>query len=138
MSKKLLMVLLVAVTAVVSLAVIVGCSSKPANLEEYFKAHESEWNDAVAQIVESGGDVLDVEMTVEENTINQIMTYKTTYPAAAVEQMKTAFAGQEEALLSSLSEQIKSIEKETGFDISWYFEYRNGDGSPIYSMTATG
>ena len=138
MSRKLLTIMLVTVAAVMALAVIASCSSgKPANLEEYFKAHESEWNSTVVNAIGTSSEIFDVDISVTENTINQIMTYKTTYPADAIATIQAAFAKQENILMSSLSTKIQEIEKMTGFDISWFFEYRNGDGTPIYSATAT-
>lgn len=131
---------LVAVAMFAALVLAVGCgSSSSKTLESYFKEHSSEWNSAVQQIKESGGDVLDVEMSVSGNKISQIMTYKQTYSQDAVDVIKASLEGQAETLKSTVKTQIQSMEKESGVSgISWLFEYRNGDGKSIYSMEVDG
>lgn len=131
---------LVAVAMFAALVLAVGCgSSSSKTLEGYFKEHSSEWNSAVQQIKESGGDVLDVDMSVSGNKISQIMTYKQTYSQDAVDVIKASLEGQAETLKSTVKTQIQSMEKEAGVSgISWLFEYRNGDGKSIFSMEVDG
>ena len=83
---------LVAVAMCAALVLAVGCGSSK-TLESYFKANSTEWNDAVSQIKASGGDILDVDMSVSGNKISQIMTYKQTFPAEAVDAMKSSLEG---------------------------------------------
>ena len=129
---------LVVVAMCAALVLAVGCGGSK-TLESYFKANSSEWNSAVAQIKESGGDVLDVDMSVSGNKISQIMTYKQTFPPEAVEIMKSSLEGQAENLKAQVSTQIKAMEKETGISgITWFFDYRNGDGKSIFSMEVSG
>lgn len=131
---------LVAVAMCAALVLAVGCGSGSSKtLESYFKANSSEWNSAVAQIKESGGDILDVDMSVSGNKISQIMTYKQTFPAEAVEVMKSSLEGKAANLKAQVSTQIKAMEKETGISgITWFFDYRNGDGKSIFSMEVSG
>ena len=125
---------LVAVAMCAALVLAVGCGSSK-TLESYFKANSTEWNDAVSQIKASGGDILDVDMSVSGNKISQIMTYKQTFPAEAVDAMKSSLEGQAANLKAQVSTQIKAMEKETGISgITWFFDYRNGDGKSIFSM----
>ena len=91
------------------------------------------------QLADQGGEVMTVELDVDGNEIIQTMTYKTTHPADAVAIMKQSFEEQASSLESSISGQIASIEKETGISgISWTFDYCNGDGASIFSMTIGG
>ncbi|MDO5117977.1 MAG: DUF4854 domain-containing protein [Eggerthellaceae bacterium] len=131
---------LVAVAMVAALALVVGCgSSSSKTLESYFKANQSEWNSAVAQIKESGGDTLDVDMSVTGNKISQIMTYKQTFSDEAVATIKSNIEAQADTLKSTIKSQIKAMEKEVGISgITWFFDYRNGDGKSIYSMEVDG
>lgn len=131
---------LVAVAMVAALALVVGCgSSSSKTLESYFKANQSEWNSAVQQIKESGGDVLDVDMSVSGNKISQIMTYKQTFPAEAVSTIKASLEGQVDQLKSTVKTQIQAMEKQVGISgITWFFDYRNGDGKSIFSMEVDG
>jgi len=110
-----------------------------ATLEDYINAHQSEWADVVKQIKESGGDVLDVEMSVKGNQISQIMTYKQQYNADQVAQMKASFEDQKASLEDSIAPQIKSIEQGSGVSgVTWYFAYLNADGSEIFSFELGG
>ena len=129
---------LVAVAMCAALVLAVGCGSSK-TLESYFKANATEWNDAVSQIKASGGDILDVDMSVSGNKISQIMTYKQTFPAEAVDAMKSSLEGQAANLKAQVSTQLKAMEKETGISgITWFFDYRNGDGKSIFSMEVSG
>lgn len=127
---------LVVVAMCAALVLAVGCGSgSTKTLESYFKSNQSEWNTAVDQIKASGGDILDVDMSVSGNKISQIMTYKQTFPEDAVAVMKSSLEGQAENLKSTVATQIAAMEKETGISgITWYFDYRNGDGKSIFSM----
>lgn len=137
-----LAVLVVALLAALTLAV--GCSSGGGSaaapqktLETYIKAHQSEWDNTVAQIKESGGSIMDVEMTCSGNTITQIMTYKQVFPDDAVAQMKQKFEEQGPSMVAKVADQIKQMEQEADVTgITWIFEYRNGDGKAIYSTEA--
>ena len=108
-------------------------------LEEYFAKNQSEWDDAVKQIKESGGDVLDVEMFVKDNQITQIMTFKDTYNSEQVARVKQSLEEQSGDLVKSIEGQLQSMERlinTTG--ITWVFQYRNGDGSLIYALEVGG
>lgn len=103
-------------------------------LEEYFAANKAEWETAVAQIKEKAGDTMDVDMSLAGNKISQIMTYKVTYSEEAVAQMKERFAASADSLRSQTGAQIKTMEQALGVNgITWYFDYRNGDGASIYA-----
>jgi len=154
--------LAIAVVALVAtLAFVVGCGKQQApapdqpqtttqqtttqqapvaqmTLEDYFKAHQSEWDDAVKQIKQSGGDIIVVEMSVSGNQINQIMTYKQTFNDEQVAAMKASLDQNIADMQASLSSQIAQMEAAAGVQgVTWHFEYRNGDGKVISSFTAS-
>ena len=131
---------LVAVAMFAALMLVVGCgSSSTKTLESYFKSNQSEWNSAVQQIKESGGDVLDVDMSVSGNKISQIMTFKQTYSADQVNTIKANLESQLDSLTTTVAQQIKAMEQETGITgITWLFDYRNGDGKTILSTEVKG
>lgn len=104
-------------------------------LEDYFKTHQSEWDNAVASIKESGGDVMGVDLTVSGNKISQIMTFKQTYNESQVEQIKANLEAQIDGLKTQVSQQVKSMEQAAGISgITWFFDYRNGDGTSIVAL----
>ena len=160
---KTIKLVFIVVALVAALMLVVGCSSSSSSsassasaaastsasasasaatgntLEGYFKEHLAEWETTVAQIKEKAGDVMDVDMTITGNRISQIMTYKQTFPAEAVDAMKSSLEGQAANLKAQVSTQIKAMEKETGISgITWFFDYRNGDGKSIFSMEVSG
>ena len=126
---------LVAVAMFAALVLVVGCgSSSTKTLESYFKSNQSEWNSAVQQIKESGGDVLDVDMSVSGNKISQIMTFKQTYSDDQVNTIKANLEAQLDSMKASVAQQITQMEKEVGISgITWFFDYRNGDAKSILS-----
>ena len=136
LAQKRKKIALIAAAAVCLVAIIAGIVYLMLpTLEGYFREHKVEWDSAVAQIEQSGGDYLDVDMSVSRNKISQIMTYKRTYSAEEVKAMKASFKNATDNLKTAVSKQIKSMEEETGISgITWYFEYRNGDGSLIYAL----
>lgn len=141
------------VALVAALALVAGCSAGGGSssagsassaaapqktLETYVKANQSEWDSVVAQLKESGGDVMDVDMSVSGNTITQIMTYKQTFTSEQVAIIKSNLEGQSGEMLANVADQIAEMEKASDVSgIEWVFEYRNGDGQTISAFTAT-
>lgn len=138
------------VALVAALALVAGCSAGGGSssassaaapqktLETYVKANQSEWDSVVAQLKESGGDVMDVDMSVSGNTITQIMTYKQTFTSEQVAIIKSNLEGQSNEMLANVADQIAEMEKASDVSgIEWVFEYRNGDGQTISAFTAT-
>ena len=104
-------------------------------LEQYFAQNKAEWDDAVAQIKESGEGIMDVEMSVSGNEISQIMTFTQTFGGEQVAAMKAELEKQAGDLKEQVSDQIRTMEQAAGIDgITWHFEYRNGDGEVIGSF----
>ena len=145
MRKRIALVSIIVIALAASLAFVVGCSnssgsSKAATktLETFVNDNKADWDKTVKQLKDSGGDILDVEVTVEGNTINQIMTYKNQFTDEQVAVVKKNLDDQSSSMISQISSQIKDMEKAAGVTgITWYFEYRNGDGKTIASYQAT-
>ena len=145
MRKRIALVSIIVIALAASLAFVVGCSnssgsSKAATktLETFVNDNKADWDKTVKQLKDSGGDILDVEVTVEGNTINQIMTYKNQFTDEQVAVVKKNLDDQSSSMISQISSQIKDMEKAAGVTgITWYFEYRNGDGKTIASYEAT-
>ena len=145
MHKRIALVSIIVIALAASLAFVVGCSnssgsSKAATktLETFVNDNKADWDKTVKQLKDSGGDILDVEVTVEGNTINQIMTYKNQFTDEQVAVVKKNLDEQSSSMISQISSQIKDMEKAAGVTgITWYFEYRNGDGKTIASYQAT-
>ena len=147
---KTITVAALVVALVAALALVAGCSAGGGSssassaaapqktLETYVKANQSEWDSVVAQLKESGGDVMDVDMSVSGNTITQIMTYKQTFTSEQVAIIKSNLEGQSNEMLANVADQIAEMEKASDVSgIEWVFEYRNGDGQTISAFTAT-
>ena len=137
---KIALLAIAVIALVASLMFVVGCSSSSASsaektLESYFKDHQSEWDSTVAQIKESGGEVMDVEMAVTGNKISQIMRFKQTYTDSQVATIKANIEAQVDGLKSQVTQQIAKMEQSSGIKgITWLFDYQNGDGKSIASF----
>lgn len=118
----------VLVASLMAAVLLVGCG-KPKTLEAYFDEHDDEWQ----EIVDSYGDVCDIE--VEENT----MTYTFNVGGSYSDEERDALAEQLESSIDSMSSTFDSskklIEDEADVEIEMVIVYVDGDGNEIYSAT---
>lgn len=136
---KLTTIALVVVSLVAVLALVVGCSKAPKTLEEYFKANQAEWEEIVTEVQQSGQGMMDIDLTLDGNKISQIMTFTTTYSSDQAAQIAENLANAAGTLESQIKSQIQLIEKEANIDgVTWFFDYRNGDGTSLFSMEVDG
>jgi len=112
---------------------------KDLTLEEYFADHEDELNNIKKSMNEdeSYKDLVTIDLTVKENTLSYIYTFKETYSDEQIEgfkpDLKTSMEGE---VKTTMQDKIKEIESQYGISgVKLYMEYRNGDGTKIYGTT---
>ena len=135
MRTRIVSLVLTLIAAVAAFTVITGCGSN-ATLEKYFQDHPDEWSDVEDELKDMGGEMFTVDLSVKDNQITQIMTYKETFDADSVAQMKEYFTNNEAALREEIVQSIATIEKQASISgVTWLMQYNNGDGTEIFSLT---
>ena len=138
MKSRALLITLAVVAAVASLALIAGCGSKP-TLEQYFQNHEDEWAEVQDQVKNLAGEMFEIDMTVKDNQISQVMTYTETFGEEQLAAMKDYFEQQKAAIQEQVAGSIALIQQQTDAEgVTWVMKYNNGDGAEIFSMTIDG
>ena len=138
MKSRALLITLTVVAAVASLALIAGCGSKP-TLEQYFQNHEDEWAEVQDQVKNLAGEMFEIDMTVKDNQISQVMTYTETFGEEQLAAMKDYFEQQKAAIQEQVAGSIALIQQQTDAEgVTWVMKYNNGDGAEIFSMTIDG
>ena len=138
MKSRALLITLAVVAAVASFALIAGCGSKP-TLEQYFQNHEDEWAEVQDQVKNLAGEMFEIDMTVKDNQISQVMTYTETFGEEQLAAMKDYFEQQKAAIQEQVAGSIALIQQQTDAEgVTWVMKYNNGDGAEIFSMTIDG